>query len=314
MRETLTTGIANIERLTPVEIDEILGKCWEREAQAAGTVERLAKREAEDKLYYGEDKMLAEARIDLARAREDEQTIHAEFKRRGGWTRYWLVANADGHIHRNRACPQTYITTEWRFPFTLSGKTEDEMIEEVGHMACLVCFPQAEKHPAFIRTLRDYERQTQEKNENLCPASGKASPVYYDWTRPYGNHIKCPECGKTVSVTRGSNIRAHEPAKNADGKGKGIVNPDGTELRTKHHGTIKTERTAWIELVGAMDWLDRAGESNHYTENYEDARDKCAEALAHKNGITVAEVMVKANKKLTARRKREEKEAARYAR
>jgi hypothetical protein len=48
---------------------------------------------------------------DLARATEARavasaaaRVLEEEFERRGGWTRYWPVSNAGGHVHSSIGC------------------------------------------------------------------------------------------------------------------------------------------------------------------------------------------------------------------
>lgn len=79
---------------------------------------------------------------------------------RGGWTRAFLVDNNDGHVHSTPACSTCKITTQFSWLTDQSGKTEDEIIEAAGELACTVCFPKAPANPkpGTIRRTDQVER------------------------------------------------------------------------------------------------------------------------------------------------------------
>jgi hypothetical protein len=95
----------------------------------------------------------AQARLDpLLR---EQQPFQAEWERRGGWKRYPFVTNAGGHYHRDYSCSTCFPTTEYGLHHQVSGLSEPELVEQVGHHACTVCFPQAPSLPSWSRTLRE---------------------------------------------------------------------------------------------------------------------------------------------------------------
>lgn len=72
---------------------------------------------------------------------EEAEVFNAEFERRGGWTRGFLVT--DGHVHSSMNCSTCYITTSYYWLVEFSGRTEAEVVEAAGERACTVCYPSA---------------------------------------------------------------------------------------------------------------------------------------------------------------------------
>lgn len=60
-----------------------------------------------------------------------------------GWSRFFLVTNTNGHIHRSMNCSTCYVTTTYAWFPTLSGRTEAEAVADQGEILCSVCFPSA---------------------------------------------------------------------------------------------------------------------------------------------------------------------------
>ena len=83
---------------------------------------------------------------DLVAIEADMAELDAEYVRRGGWTRTYLVVSSAGHLHSSTACSTCRFTTRFMLWYALSGLTEDEMIRELGDRAdalCSVCYPDA---------------------------------------------------------------------------------------------------------------------------------------------------------------------------
>lgn len=191
--------------------------------------------------------------------------LHAEYDRRGGWTRAYLVDNADGHVHNTTACPtwnKGNYATRYHWLTELSGKPETEIVELAGERACTMCYPTAPvdvlKRPSKLEG----------------PAQAAA---------------------REAAVKRAEEKAARDAAKAA----KAINNPDGSPLRGKY-GVINTERTAWTELVDDLFCAKHYG----YTEHPE-VNARIVAALAAKNDITAEAVVAEVNKKMAAKAKRE---------
>jgi hypothetical protein len=59
------------------------------------------------------------------------------------WSRFFLVTNADGHIHSSLSCSTCHLTTEFAWLPTLSDQSEAEAVAEHGGILCTVCYPSA---------------------------------------------------------------------------------------------------------------------------------------------------------------------------
>lgn len=59
------------------------------------------------------------------------------------WSRFFLVANVGGHIHRSFDCSTCYETTRYKSLPHLSGLTDADAVEDQGEGLCSVCFPDA---------------------------------------------------------------------------------------------------------------------------------------------------------------------------
>jgi hypothetical protein len=238
----------------------------------------------------------ARARVEVARAeiariqREKIDPIDAEFDRRGGWNRFFLVSSsAGGHVHSSRSCSSCNYRTSFYWLTDESGKTEDEIVERAGDGACTVCYPSA-------------------------PVVDRANP------RP--NPFEKPE------VTAARKIREDEKSAREEQKRlKGIFNEDGTVLREapdfrpdgtmRYQGSeIKTERGAELKAVDHLSTIlwraeyAKAQDRDLHPENDHDRRDnettrRITEALARKRGQSVEEVREYLNTKAAAKFKRE---------
>lgn len=131
--------------------------------------------------------------------REEMADLEAEFRARGGWSRFFLVtSSAGGHVHSSMACHTCKPTTEFGWQPQLSGKTEPDAVAEHGAILCTACFPSA---PVEWTRGREPAADT-------CPGSGQTSstePRAMGRSR-YGT---CPVCGEMQTVGYGG-IRKHK--------------------------------------------------------------------------------------------------------
>lgn len=102
----------------------------------------------------------AEAR-NLEELIERENELEGEFIRRGGWTRAFIVRGNDGHIHSSMQCRTCRITTQFGWLPDYSGRSEAEIVEAAGRMACTVCYPSAPvdtlNRPSKIEKMKKYD-------------------------------------------------------------------------------------------------------------------------------------------------------------
>ena len=97
-----------------------------------------------------------DAEVKLAECWAAEAPFQAEWDRRGEWVRYpHVITTIGGHYHRDKHCSTCYPTTQYVLVAAVSGLTEAEMVEAVGHHACSVCFPWAPTTTAWGRTIRE---------------------------------------------------------------------------------------------------------------------------------------------------------------
>jgi hypothetical protein len=190
----MTNSTASIATLSPVEIDTEIARIW-------GDIDRLDGRiqatrvslarvhsfgPAKGSLVYPEggqerERMLQdlEALKAARRALEEEYAPYdREYFVRGCWNRYFLVNNANGHVHSSMGCSTCFATTTYTWLVSLAAQPVAEMIEEWGEKACTVCFPDAPTHPRFHQPSRqDQAAKAQRDAEKAEREAAKASKV-----------------------------------------------------------------------------------------------------------------------------------------
>lgn len=180
--------MANIQGMTPVEIDTILNGLWNRQQKVERRIEvyRAAKadilkdgnnarltgfRTARDGVRLCDD--LATAIEDLAALKAESLPYENEYVRRGAWSRYFVVQNDNGHVHRSMdcsTCNREGVATRFGWMIQFSGKDEHELTDEIGPNACTVCFPWAET----IRVEFEAAERQRKADERDAKAAEKA--------------------------------------------------------------------------------------------------------------------------------------------
>lgn len=143
------------------------------------------------------------------------EPLNAEFVRRGGWTRAFLVTNVNGHVHRTMGCTTCHSTTQFHWLPELSAKDESEIIDAAGERACTVCYPNAP-----VDTLR----------------------------RP--TRIYSPD---EIEAQKARDARAAAKAEREAKRLAKALLPDGSELRVTSE-RLATLRSARMYLTDAYDW------------------------------------------------------------
>lgn len=289
--------IENILTATPAEIDTEIARIQGQQ----GSIEAVAAR-AHMLLtsQYSTEAERDEARPVISDAMGKIRVLdaliaafQAEFGRRGGWMRYYVVDNNNGHLHTNTHCQNTYDTTEWVWMPGMSGMTKAEAVAEGGSLTCLSCFPE-------FRTEIESGREPR---------------------------FETPRMKRTREEREAAAAKKAEKAKKA--AANGITALDGSPLLDDDGYAIKTLRTAEIKAVQALEqagldgiYADQtpAEETSHIAHLNELAKRereyaaRLIEAIAAKRGQAVAvvldEIATKADKKLAPARK---DEAARKA-
>jgi hypothetical protein len=133
--------------------------------------------------------------------------LNAEFARRGGWSRFFVVQNNNGHIHSSMSCQtcnRNGARTEFGWNPELSGLSEAEAVAKLGPSLCTVCFPTA-----------PVEWTEGKPGKPACDGSGNApvsgTVVYYARSM----YAECAGCSERHPVTGAGVIRKHPPKKTA---------------------------------------------------------------------------------------------------
>lgn len=208
----------------------------------------------------------------------DVSPLEQEFHNRGGWTRYYLVDNTNGHVHKNTRCTTCFPTTSYSWLIEQSGMTAEDLVELAGIQACTVCFPWA---PVDVLKRKSQLESPERKEARLIREAAKAE----------------------------------REAKKA---AKGITTPEGNELRvfTRHYPESQVVRNGRVvkthpahdgsehlkTLAAAKSWLaDQYEEWRGNNGTHRDI-DLVARSIAHKLG-TSPEVEIEAAKKRAKNRK-----------
>lgn len=143
--------IANLSTATPAEIDTELAAIY---AAAAPLIAKAMQyRDAAENYRqpkYGPPNEITAAKYDQEaseaaaayRAKMAEcEPFDAEYDRRGGWTRAFIVSG--GHVHTSMACSTCYPTTRFGWMPEWSGQPESEIVDAAGERACTICYPSA---------------------------------------------------------------------------------------------------------------------------------------------------------------------------
>jgi hypothetical protein len=209
------------------------------------------------------------------------------------WTRYYLVDNTNGHVHKDQDCKTCFPDTRYAWLVEHSGMTAEDLVELAGEKACTVCFPWA---PAD--TLKRKSR------------------------------LEAPE-RKAARLER----EAEQARKAKEAADKNITTPEGEKLYAgKDHDSwdvCKTLRTAEIAATDALleFLLDQARENDpewaHYFERRSYAQRQMENtrhawylirAIANKKGLTFQEVFETHEKKAQAKHRKIEREWAKDTR
>jgi hypothetical protein len=271
----------DITTATPVEIDTELARIGGEIAQQEAIIsraERTIDLEHKHPAPSGDvnqrridqcQGLINAALIERARLRGQAAPFEAEFARRGGWTRYFLVDSetGNGHVHSDastRRCSRVAATRHYWLT-DQSGRPAVDVVADAGERACTVCFPWAPvetlSRPTMFYTPTEQEKQV---------------------------------------------ARAERERKAEAKRAKAITNPDGSVLRYGHHEqrieTVVGAQRALVDIVFIAAWY-RSGQQLSIAELADVER--IATALAHKLGTSPAAELVAANDRYVAKCKRE---------
>lgn len=241
-----------LRNMTPTQVDELFAAAWDKryelvmdvyaawnevhyavgDRRISAQTWRLSHSDVQEKAAGTERGRKALDRVNRAKGSVAEldgtvlAKLEAEFDRRGGWSRAYLVT--DGHVHSSQncsSCNNGQFPTRFFWMIDYSGKSHTEIVEAAGERACTICYPDA--------------------------------PVA---RRDKGENVAVP---KSVMLTseeiERAEVREAEAKRRAEKKAKAALNaitqPDGTPLRDEvdrdgrqKGSVVKTLRTARTEL------------------------------------------------------------------
>lgn len=275
----LTCDLASQE---PVEIDgqlaDLYGHIWQYRRQRSDTETHLEKhralrrrqnREPDEKIVAKYEESISAYDEKLAELRSEAQPFHDEFDRRGGWTRAFLVLNNDGHVHASRSCQHIRPTTRVGWMTEYSGKSQDEVIEDAGEMACTTCFPDAPTRPSFSQPSKILDAEAEAARSAAAEAKAERDRTKAE---------------------------------------KGITTPSGG-LLTVGGFHVRTEVTAMSRMKSEIqDLIEdrlRPFPNRDFTISTRDNISLLEEALAHKRGSSVDEIRAEAYDKAVKSFKRD---------
>lgn len=189
----------DVTTATPAAIDDRIARAESAIASAQNTrdngldlLDRIAKVQGTyeaDYPWFSYEKQeqasgaVRAAEATIARLTAEVAPLHAEFTRRGGWTRFYLVTNTGGHVHFTTACASCFPTTKFAWLTDYSGMTHDALVAEARSSACTVCFPDApvDNRKSTIRYESDEVRARREEREAKAAAKAAAEVTVDGW-------------------------------------------------------------------------------------------------------------------------------------
>lgn len=256
--------------------------------------------EARIKLY--QEQKLPPLQEAEAKAAAELEPYNTEWSLRAHWERPHLTVGGDGKIHRDDENCSSLNNGRFRTRMAwlpqLSGKSEEEIVQEAGWRACTKCYKSApinatkESHPSRITSEEDKAKQAAKEEREAKKAERAAKE-----------------------------------------QAKGISTPEGKPLviGTRYPQTIRTEAEAKREFMDSFidevrQWEDMenkygmkayASESSkaHHAMLLQEAldkREKLLDALAHKNGMTTEEYQAMMQPKIDANLRKQARELEKY--
>jgi hypothetical protein len=199
----------DLAEMTPVEIDTAEYEAYVKAADIEAKRQRVQRfidiiDETEPGSYYSKlPERSPERRAELVAEAEEFQAAYArvyvdeilpreaEWERRGRWTRYYLVDNTNGHVHKDQDCKTCFPDTRYSWLVEQSGMTAEDLVELAGEKACTVCFPWAPVDVLKQKTrLESQERKAARLEREAKKAAAAAKKAAKAITNPDGSPLK----------------------------------------------------------------------------------------------------------------------------
>ena len=134
-----TPSDPNAER-REVTVDKVIADLADKVDRARRDFSYWEERAARGLLRTHEQTGYDTSKANLDAALDVLRTAEADYD---GWSRFFLVTNKGGHIHRSLICSTCRPTTRFGWLPELSGLSEADAVDEYGSILCSVCFPDA---------------------------------------------------------------------------------------------------------------------------------------------------------------------------
>lgn len=102
---------------------------------------------------------------------EEERRLEGVYRANGGWSRFFIVKNSNGHIHSSMQCHTCFPDTLFGWLPQLSGLDEAAAVADQGEILCSVCFPSA---PVAWTTGESHEAKAAKAERAAAKASREA--------------------------------------------------------------------------------------------------------------------------------------------
>lgn len=276
MTTTAATTISDLATATPVEIDTEFARLSREDANLQAQIDAANRRGRYNALSSDDIQAMNELVARLGRQqdalRDQFVALNAEYARRGGWTRYYLVDANNGHVHSSMGCSSCFPTTAYYWLVTESGKTAQQVVTEAGSQACTVCFPWApvDAPRGSYRTPTQAEAEVRAAEKAARAAAKKAAEV----TTPDGGELYAAEIKRS---------------------GDGFRNGD----------RLRTEASAWRRALSDAEALAFYGLSHPDAAAWVETISRCVAALAVRRQVSEQSLRDQIAAKTAAKAKRD---------
>lgn len=171
----MNTTTVTFEVATDTEIQRLQFECARRQGIIDGAEAEIARYQGASAWYW--EAFGIQAKVDAAEQRATDASaelnglysaLATEEAKYTGWTRYYLVNNSNGHLHRDintNSCSSCFPTTQYKWIVEASGMDEAALVEWAGERCCTVCFPTAPVDKKADKVFRSDEEIARESRD-----------------------------------------------------------------------------------------------------------------------------------------------------
>jgi hypothetical protein len=196
------------------------------------------------------------------------------------WTRYYLVDNTNGHVHRDQYCDTCFPTTQYAWLVEQSGMTAEDLVELAGEKACTRCFPWAPTDTLKRKTrLESVDKKAARLEREAKKAEREAKKAAKAIANPDGTPLKV--------------FKGHYPERQV------VRNGVVVKVHPAHdaYDTLETLHAARGWLTDYYFWNKGGAHPSYRKESLDDV----AKAVAHKEGKDTETVLAEAKKRADRR-------------